>query len=169
MISSGETADEVRKESIRMEWEPWLHFAHIAGAVVWVGGGLTLSLVGLRARRSQDIAVIAQFAPTFSFLGLRVFTPAVVIVLLSGIAIVLTDFSGDFTQPWIALALLAFGLAFLIGALYLSRAAIRLERSAEGGDLAAASEALGNWLVGYGVVLVILVFALWDMVFKPGS
>lgn len=152
-----------------MDWGPWLHFAHIAGAVVWLGGGLTLSLVGLRARRSKDVAVIAQFAPTFSFLGLRVFMPAVVVVLLSGIALVLTDFSGDFTQPWIAFALVAFGLAFLIGVLFLSRAAIQLERSAEGGDLAAASEALGNWLVGYGIVLVILVFALWDMVFKPGS
>jgi uncharacterized membrane protein len=151
-----------------MDREPWIHFAHIAGAVIWVGGGLTLSLIGIRARRSQDLAVIRQFAPTFSYLGLRVFTPAVVVVLVSGIALVLTDFSGDFTQLWIVLALIAFALAFLIGVLYLSRAAIRLERAAQGGDLAASSDALGSWLVGYGVVLAILIFALWDMVFKPG-
>ena len=151
-----------------MDWEPWIHFAHIAGAVVWVGGGLTLSLIGLRVRRSQDLAVISQFSPTFSLLGLRVFTPAVVVLLLSGITLVLMH-SGDFTQLWIVLALIAFALAFLIGGLYLSRAAMRLERAAKGGDLAAASDALGSWLTGFGVVFGILVFALWDMVFKPGT
>lgn len=36
-------------------------------------------------------------------------------------------------------------------------------------DLAAASDALGRWIAGYAVVLAVLVFALWDMVFKPGS
>jgi uncharacterized membrane protein len=151
-----------------MDWEPWIHFAHVAGAVVWVGGGLTLSLIGLRVRRNGDIAVLGEFARTLRFLGLAVFTPAVLIVLLSGIWLVL-DFSGDFTKPWVVLALLAFALAFLIGALYLSRSALRLERVVGTGDVEAAKAALGSWLSGYAMVLAILVFALWDMVFKPGT
>jgi uncharacterized membrane protein len=151
-----------------MEWEPWIHFAHVAAAIVWVGGGLTLSLIGLRVRRSEDLAVLGEFARTLRFLGLAVFTPAVLIVLLSGIWLVL-DFSGDFTKPWILLALAAFVLAFLIGVLYLSRSALRLERVVRNGDVEAARDALGNWLSGYAVVLAILVFALWDMVFKPGT
>jgi hypothetical protein len=36
-------------------------------------------------------------------------------------------------------------------------------------DIAAARDALGRWMVGYVVVLAVLVFALWDMVFKPGT
>jgi uncharacterized membrane protein len=151
-----------------MDWEPWIHFAHVAGAVVWVGGGLTLSLIGLRVRRNGDIAVLGEFARTLRFLGLAVFTPVVLIVLLSGIWLVL-DFSGDFTKPWVVLALLAFALAFLIGALYLSRSALRLERVVGTGDVEAAKAALGSWLSGYAMVLAILVFALWDMVFKPGT
>jgi uncharacterized membrane protein len=151
-----------------MDWEPWIHLAHIAGAVIWVGGGLTLSLIGLRTRRSADLAVMREFAQTLSFLGLRIFTPAVVVVLLSGVWLVL-DHGGDFSQLWIVLALTAFALAFLIGVLYLSRSAIRLERVSRSGDLAASREALGSWLVGYSLVLAILVFALWDMVFKPGT
>jgi hypothetical protein len=27
---------------------------------------------------------------------------------------------------------------------------------------------LDQWLLGYGVVLVVLLVAVWDMVFKPG-
>lgn len=56
------------------------------------------------------------------------------------------------------------------GAVYLSRAAIQLERLVRATDpsLAEASAMLGRWLVGYAIVLIVLVFALWDMVFKPG-
>jgi uncharacterized membrane protein len=152
-----------------MDWEPWIHFAHIAGAVVWVGGGVMLSLVGLRARRSGDAAVVGEFARLLSYAGLRVFTPAVLVVLLSGLWLVLAGSEWNLTQLWILLALGAFAAAFLIGAVYLSRSAIKLERVATATpDLPAARAAIGRWLAGYALVLAILVFALWDMVFKPG-
>jgi len=41
--------------------------------------------------------------------------------------------------------------------------------SAAGGDTSAAARLVNRWLVGYGVVLTVLLVALWDMVFKPGS
>jgi uncharacterized membrane protein len=95
----------------------WIHFAHIAGAMVWVGGGLTLSVIGYRARRNVSVEGLAQFAKNLSFLGLALFTPAVIVVLLSGIWLVF-DFGGDFTRPWVLLALAAFVIAFLIGAIF---------------------------------------------------
>jgi uncharacterized membrane protein len=154
-----------------MDLAPWLHFVHITSAVIWVGGGVVLSVIGQRVRRSGDATLLAEFARTLSYVGLRVFTPAVVVVLVTGVWLVFAEGSGDFTQLWVVLALAAFLVAFLIGAAYLSRSAIRLERvmSAPAPDIAAAREALGRWLLGYGVVLAVLVFALWDMVFKPGS
>jgi hypothetical protein len=30
------------------------------------------------------------------------------------------------------------------------------------------SELMGRWITGYRVVLLVLVLAVWDMVFKPG-
>ena len=149
----------------------WLHFAHIAAAVVWVGGGIALSVIGQRVRRSGEASVLTEFARTLSYLGLRVFTPAVVVVLVTGVWLVLAEQSGNFTQLWVLLALAAFAVAFLIGALYLSRSAIQLERimSAPTPDIVAARVALGRWLLGYAVVLAVLVFTLWDMVFKPGG
>lgn len=153
-----------------MDWEPWIHFAHVTAAVVWVGGGVMLSLVAVRARRSEDLAVVREFARLLSYAGLRVFTPAVLVVLLSGLWLVLAGSEWNLTQLWILLALGAFAAAFLIGAVYLSRSAIHLEQvAATTPDLEAARAAIGRWLVGYGLVLAILVFALWDMVFKPGT
>lgn len=152
-----------------MDWEPWIHFVHVAAAVVWVGGGVTLSLVGLRARRSTDPAVVGEFAKLLSYAGLRVFTPSVVLVLVSGILLVIAGSEWNFGQAWVLLALGSFLVAFLIGAVYLSRSALALERAVTSSpDLSAARAAIGRWLVGYAVVLLVLLFALWDMVFKPG-
>ena len=153
-----------------MTLELWVHLAHVVGAIVWVGGGVMLSLVGLRARQSGNLAVIGEFARTLSYVGLRVFTPAVVVVLLSGIGLVLLNSEFNFTQLWVLLALAGFVLAFLIGAVYLSRSAIQLERAvSQNADLQATSQALKRWLLGYGVVLIVLVFVIWDMIFKPGT
>lgn len=152
-----------------MTLEPWLHFLHIGSAAIWLGGGITLSLVGLRARQSGNIVLIGEFARTLPFVGLRALTPAVIVLLVTGVWLVFAEYSGDFSQLWIWLALAAFFLAFLIGVLYLSRTAGRLERAVSGPvpDLGEARAAVTRWMVGYSVVLLTLVFALWDMVFKP--
>ena len=152
-----------------MTLEPWLLFAHITGAVIWVGGGLMLIVIGGRARRSGDVVLIREFARTLSYVGPRVLAPAVVVVLVSGIWLVVQQ-SRDFSQLWILLALGAFAAAFVIGAVYLSQSAIAMERVATdaAADAQAARDALGRWMLGYSVVLAILLFALWDMIVKPG-
>src|SRR5205814_3852037 len=74
-----------------------------------------------------------------------------------------------FTQVWVLLALGLFGIAFLIGAVYLSGVGIQLARAAEASDAdGALVRLISRWLVGYGLVLVTLLVAAWDMVFKPG-
>jgi uncharacterized membrane protein len=153
-----------------MDFEPWVHLGHIIGAVIWVGGGVMLSLVGVRARRSDDPAVVREFARLLSFTGLRVFAPAVVVVLLTGLWLVLAGSEWQLDQVWVLLALAAFAVAFLIGAIYLSRSALQLERAATSAfDPPVARAAIGRWLSGYAFVLATLLFALWDMVFKPGT
>jgi uncharacterized membrane protein len=149
-------------------WQPWIHFGHVLAAVVWVGGGVVLSVVGLRARRSGSLAVVDEFGRTLSYVGLRVFMPALVVVLASGLWLALVGSEWRITQPWLLLSLGMFALAFAIGALHLSRSAIAVERAARDGDVAAASQAIGRWLAGYAVVLLVLVVAVWDMVVKPG-
>ena len=62
-------------------------------------------------------------------------------------------------------------VAFLIGAVYLSRVGIQMERSAKAeiDDASMGARLLNRWLAGYGIVLAMLLIAVWDMVFKPGT
>ncbi len=153
-----------------MSLDNWLHLVHVLAAMVWVGGGLMLSLIGLRARSSADPRTIADFARVLPWVGIRVLMPAVILVLVTGVWMVFADAEWHFSQPWVLLALGLFALAFAIGAVYLSRVGIQLARAgAPGRGPAAAAALLDRWLVGYGLVLLILLVAVWDMVFKPGT
>src|SRR6266571_4000447 len=134
--------------------QTWLHLVHVLSAMVWLGGGVILSAIGLRARRSADAKRLAEFAKTLSGVGLTVVMPSVILVLVTGIAMVATDSEFSFGQLWVRLALGLFAAAFLVGAVYLSRAAIQLDRAASSGALATAADHLGRWIAGYAVVLV---------------
>jgi len=90
------------------------------------------------------------------------------VVLVFGLWMVLESEAWDFSQAWIQLAIGLFAVAFVIGALYLSRVGIALGRAAAAGDVPALRQLVDRWLTGYGVVLLILLVAVWDMVFKPG-
>lgn len=129
-----------------------------------------LGLIGVRARQSEDPHFIGEFSRTLSYVGLRVLMPALIAVLVFGIWLILRSPAWRFTQLWILLALGAFALAFLIGAVYLSRIALALDKLTADTDfdLKAARALLSRWIVGYQIVLFILLFAVWDMVFKPG-
>ncbi len=152
-----------------MDLITWLKLFHILGAIVWVGGGVLLSMIGIRTRQSDDPHIIREFARTLSYVGIRVFMPAVLAVVVFGVWMVLATPAWNFGQLWILLALGAFVLAFLIGGIYLSRVAIGLERITKPADfdIHAARALLSRWINAYLVVLVILLIAVWDMVFKP--
>ena len=148
----------------------WLKFGHILGAMIWIGGGVMLSFIGIRTRQSEDPHYIREFSRTLSYVGLRVLMPTVIAVLVFGVWMVLAFSAWRFTQLWILLALGAFALAFVIGAVYLSRIALVLDSLTASTDfnLETARNLLSRWIVGYQIVLFILLFAVWDMVFKPG-
>jgi uncharacterized membrane protein len=152
-----------------MHMVSWLLFVHVLSAMVWLGGGLTLMLAGFRARSSSRPEAVTEFARTVPYVGLRVLMPAVVVLLVTGVWQVLASSSWSFSQLWVRLALGLFILAFLVGAIYLSRVGIGLARATTDNRPASEGAALLNrWLIGYVVVLGLLVVAVWDMIFKPG-
>jgi Predicted integral membrane protein (DUF2269) len=97
--------------------------------------------------------------------------PAWIVVLVTSVWMVLSSSEFKFTQLWVLIGLGAFAVAFLVGAVYMSQVGIRLDRAARGEDRQHANlpALLQRWLVGYSVVLVVLLVAVWDMVFKPGT
>jgi uncharacterized membrane protein len=153
-----------------MNLDPWLKFGHVLGAVVWVGGVLMLSLVAAQARRSSDPNAAIQVSRTVAYVGPRAIFPGFLAVLVFGLWMVLADAAWDFSQTWVLLALGLFGLAFLTSMFYGGRISIQLRRAAETGDPVTTNTTalLGRFILSQWIVLLILVVAVWDMIFKPG-
>lgn len=152
-----------------MNVQAWLLFLHVMAAMVWIGGGVAMAFMGLRVRRSADRASLAEFSGTLGQLGLRVFMPALLVVLGTGLALVLDTPAWRLSQPWIVIGLALFAVAFLIGSIYVSRVSIALERvmGRPGPDPSEAAALVGRWLLGNSLILLVLVAAVWDMIFKP--
>jgi uncharacterized membrane protein len=146
----------------------WLLFVHIVGAMVWVGGLVALAAFGTHALRSGDRETVARFVGSLRVVGPFVLAPSSALVVAFGIWMVIDSSAWDFGQTWIWLALALVAAAALIGALVLGRSALAAERAVKAGAHARAAKHMRTWSWGIRLILVLLVVATWDMVFKPG-
>jgi uncharacterized membrane protein len=146
----------------------WLKLLHILAAMVWVGATAALSILATQLARHGERNPIQRFVGSLGVVGPIVLAPATLSVVGFGIWLVLDSDAWDFGQTWVWLALALFAAAFVVGAGFQSRAAIGARRAAEGGDDREAARHLVSWAWGSRLIIVILVVATWDMVFKPG-
>jgi uncharacterized membrane protein len=146
----------------------WLLFLHVLAAMVWLGGGVMLAAIAAYTLRNPDPAAVGRFSGTMRATAPFVLAPATLAVLGLGIALVLDTDSWDFGQLWVQLGAGLFAAAFVIGAAWQSRTALAAARAAERGDDRDARRQLGRWLAGYGLIVLLLIVAAWDMTTKPG-
>jgi uncharacterized membrane protein len=153
---------------ISADFYEWLMFLHIFAAMIWLGGALTVSVLGTRVLRSGDPGAISQFIGNLQFLGPVVFAPALAGVLAFGVWMVADNSAWSFSQTWLIIGLALFAAAVLIGAVFQSRAAIGAKRAVETGDNERAARLLRRWVSGTRAIFLILVVVAWDMSIKPG-
>ena len=147
-----------------------LLFAHILGAVVWIGGGVSLQVLGMRVRASDDPLRMTALATDAEWMGTRLYMPAAGIVLAAGIALVFTG-NWSFEQLWIVLGLAAFAISFILGATVVGPTAKKLgERLASHGpeDSEVQASIQRIFLVSR-IELAVLIFIVFDMAVKPGA
>ena len=148
-------------------YELWL-FLHISAAIVWIGGATVAQVFGYMAQRSGDPAQSAAFGRTMGFIGPKVFMPAAIVVLLTGI-LVTEDGNWEWSEWFIVLGLVGWAIVAVVAFAYLTRAmaAVGTRMAAEG-----PSPELGrqvNRLVLLARVLILVLFAVvLVMVVKPG-
>lgn len=151
-------------------WYAAFRVIHVVLAVFWVGGGLLLTILGLRAERSRDPDEMAMLARQAAFAGERFFAPAGGIVLLMGIAMMLhTDWGwGRF---WVIAGLVGYAITFVTGVAALSPLAKRVDRCiTELGPSAPETQAtIQRILLIARIDIAVLLLVVADMVTKPFS
>lgn len=151
-------------------WYAVFRVVHVSVAVFWVGGGLLLTTLGLKAERSDDPNEVVTLARWAAWVGERLFAPAGGIVLLAGIAMMInTDWGwGKF---WIVVGLLGYAATMVTGMAFLSPQAKRIAELSEskGATAPETLEAISKILLIARVDVAVLLLVVADMVVKPFS
>ena len=152
-----------------MTWYELFLFLHIATAIVWVGGGFFLQMLALRILGTKDESRIASFAGDIEVLAMRIFTPASVVLLLTGIGLVLNG-NWDWSEPFISVGLLVWIISFIAGVAYLGPTSGKIKTEMQaGGATPRAQELIGNVLRYSRLELVLLWIVVLMMVVKFGT
>lgn len=151
-------------------WFAVFKLIHVSVAVFWVGGGLLLTGLALRAERADDPEEIATIARQATFAGEKLFAPAGGIVLAMGIAMVINQHIG-FGTTWVDIGLAGFALSFATG---IGVLAPRSKKIAELCDTVGAAApqtqaAIKEILVIARADVAVLVIVVADMLMKPFS
>ena len=150
---------------------PWyfvFKMIHVGAAVIWVGGGLFLTIVALLAELADDDDQLLQIGYWAEHVAGRLFPLMSFVVLGFGIAMTANGNIG-YDQFWLIFGLVAWALSAATGILFLGPEAKRLNRAAaEHGPKSPQVKARLRRIllvVRFDVALMFLI--VLDMVAKP--
>jgi uncharacterized membrane protein len=151
-------------------WYAIFRAVHVVLAVFWVGGGLTLTILGLRAERMNDPVEMATLARQAAFVGERLFAPAGLLVLLMGIAMVINGRLG-WGHFWIIAGLVGYAVTFATGLGVLSPLAKKVDvlLKEKGPEAPETQAAIQRILLVARVDIAVLLLVVADMTLKPFS
>ena len=90
-------------------WYSLFKAVHVLGAVIWVGGGVSIMIHAIRGQRAykpEDIVTVAKQA---AFMGEKVFAPVGLVTFLMGIAMMINT-SWGWGHFWIVVGLIGYAL-----------------------------------------------------------
>ena len=146
----------------------FLLFGHILFVVAWVGSDICMQILGTRAMAAGSGQSV-DFLATVEALGKFFLTPAAILVIVFGVLLV--DEAGyEFSQTWVTLGFVAFGLSLVLGAGFLGPESGRIAKLAgeRGADDPEVMPRIRRILWLSRLELVILIGAIFVMVTKPG-
>jgi len=156
--------------SLYGHWYALFRVIHVTVAVFWVGGGLLLTILGIKVERSDDPNEIVTLAGWAAWTGERLFAPAGGIVFAMGVAMMInTDWGwGKF---WVVVGLIGYASTMFTGIAILSPQAKRITQLAEdrGPTAPETLAAIRRIMLVARFDVAVLLVVVADMVTKPFS
>ena len=149
-----------------MDWYSIVKFLHVVSAVLWVGGGFVLFLLGMLAERAGNIEEKLQAMRASGQLGGRFFAPMSMLTLIFGL--IMCGFWVGFSDLWIVIGLVGYATTFSIGMFIFKPTGERMGAMVAKEGISPAVLAIGQRMMrwarlDYAVMLAIIA----DMVLKP--
>lgn len=142
---------------------------HVLAAVIWVGGGIAMHILGRRVLKRNDSEEIFKFSNEVNTVALRLYAPTSLVLLIAGILLV-NEAGYEFSQLWITLGFLGWGFSFLVGIGYYGPQDKKLQAlvAADGPNAPGVAQNVRQALMVNSVEILILVLVVVVMTTKPG-
>jgi uncharacterized membrane protein len=150
-----------------MTLAPWLLYVHIIAAISWMGAGITLALLAIRARQvGEELKMIGQM----EWIGSRIGGPSVIVMAGTGVWMVARSGAWQFSQLWIILAIGLVIVLFLIGVGFHIPQYRRIRAAVEqhGENSSEVRRLTNRSFLATQAEVVLLAMVVLLMVFKPG-
>lgn len=145
-----------------------LLFLHILGAATWFGTNLAQVALSASFRREPSAATASYLRGTVA-LGTRLYTPAAVLVLLTGIGMVLAGDTYGFDSVFVNVGFLMVVVGTVLGMAVFAPLGRRAAALRDGGDDAGAA-AVERRIAGFGALdTVLLALTIATMVWRLGA
>jgi len=143
---------------------------HVLAAVIWVGGAITVHVLARRVLKRGDGEEIYKFSKEINTVAMRMYAPLALILLVAGILLV-NEAGYEFSQAWISIAFVGWGISFLLGVGYYGPQDKKLQRlvAAEGPQASGVAANVRQAIFVNQIELLILVLIVIDMTVKPGA
>lgn len=143
---------------------------HVVSAVVWVGGDVTLTILGIVFERRKDGPTLAAIGKAGAWVGTRIYTPALFVVLGFGIALVQKGHWG-WSTFWVDFALAGWAVAAAVGVGFVGPELGRIDKAAveHGPESAEVARRVKRLFAIFRFDTALLVLIVLDMVARPFS
>ncbi|MDP9133248.1 MAG: DUF2269 domain-containing protein [Actinomycetota bacterium] len=142
---------------------------HVLAAVIWVGGGLAMHILGRRVLKRGDPQEIFEFSKEINTVAMRLYAPTALILLIAGVLLV-NEAGYEFSQLWITLAFIGWAFSFIVGVGYYGPQDKKLQTlvAADGPTATGVVENVRQALFVNQIEQLILILVVIDMTTKPG-
>jgi uncharacterized membrane protein len=141
---------------------------HVVLSVLWVGGDITLTTLGLRYERLQDGPTLAVLGKVGTWIGTRVYTPALFGVIAFGLAMM---FEGniDWDQFWVIFGLIGWTIAAVVGVGFVGPELGRIDETAQrlGPDHPETQRRVKRLFMIFRFDTALLILIVIDMTARP--
>jgi len=140
---------------------------HVIAAVIWIGGGVALNMIGVRLIKANP-ELLRPMLKTFDWVVNRTILPASLVVLIFGVLLVIEG-GYDFEDTFVIIGIIGAISTIVIGAGFLSPRMRKQEEiwDEHGDPSEIASQALSRTMLIARIDLVVLFVVIGTMVAKP--
>jgi uncharacterized membrane protein len=141
---------------------------HILCAVLWVGGGVSVHILGRWVANTGDPERMVAFNRDAVKIGNVFYAPLALVLIVVGVLLV-EEVGYEYSELWIALGFLGWLFSLVVGLGFYAQQARKIEAAvvADGPTSVAAQEGIRRILLINSIEITVLVLVVIDMAIKP--